>query len=404
MLESEIGGSLSTTRKQVMRLMLDVISIKTLVATLSCFSVLAAFALPLPARQSCPSGDADLHLLASQMKTTDDPNVIFRSAAIGEMGLAQQLKSLAREEMIVLSVPGAAQTALAKLGDTDSLSQLRSELGRPSSNSIAVPKLARVNNEEAVTILMDYVVSRSGDSSRLVNFGDTTYDPLVPVEAALSSMVVLPPIEPNGDFSTDAGKWKTWWEHRKSRRVTLELPADFQDPRLQCFVRKIQWGFPDAVLDLGEYGGPKTIPLLKKLTQVGVSVANPDFQSMKGRAQTELAKLGDLEELGKIHSQLDTTKYADAVEKLQYIGGKDAVAAFVSELANPHFLSGEGIPKLNIKKYSKDKDHVILRALAKMVVEPPVVSHSRDVRQWKIWWAKNKDTAVFVKPPAKSYE
>jgi hypothetical protein len=42
---------------------------------------------------------------------------------------------------------------------------------------------------------------------------------------------------------------------------------------------------------------------------------------------------------------------------------------------------------------------------ATMVTSPPETQTTAETaKKWKDWWAKNKDTAQFVKPPVKNYE
>jgi hypothetical protein len=255
-----------------------------------------------------------------------------------------------------------------------------------------------------VTILMNYFVSRMSDSSRIIDFGDTSYDPLVPVERALSLIVMSPPADLNGGLSLDVNRWQAWWDHRvESRPVTPSIQVIFSSSRLQCLLRKIEWGFPDAILDLETLGGKQVIPTLKELSQMGVAMPRTaEFKSIKGRAQSALAKLGDSEELHEIERELNFMGFADAVQKLQYIGGESAVTVLVTALADPEFLSDKGIPKSNMKKYSKDRDRLIISALITMVVVDR--GSVRAAKQWKKWWARNKNTAQFVTPPATSYE
>jgi hypothetical protein len=62
--------------------------------------------------------------------------------------------------------------------------------------------------------------------------------------------------------------------------------------------------------------------------------------------------------------------------------------------------------QMHAAKYKTDTDNAILNTLNAMVADPPNLTGDIESRkrQWKEWWAKNKDTAQFVKPPATAHE
>ena len=50
----------------------------------------------------------------------------------------------------------------------------------------------------------------------------------------------------------------------------------------------------------------------------------------------------------------------------------------------------------------------LLGALARMVKDPPLPADAKptpeNIQKWHDWWAKNKDTAQFVKSPVTTHE
>jgi hypothetical protein len=102
---------------------------------------------------------------------------------------------------------------------------------------------------------------------------------------------------------------------------------------------------------------------------------------------------------------LDFSGYRASVEQLQLIGGKTAVAALVKALDSSHFLPEHKAYGEMYTKEVVERNRVLGDALATMVMSPPrAKSPSESKKTWKEWWAKNKDTAKFVKPAATTYE
>jgi hypothetical protein len=150
-------------------------------------------------------------------------------------------------------------------------------------------------------------------------------------------------------------------------------------------------------------------PPLKPLTQLGDQrVRASGIETIRGRAQAALAKLGDAEEFQAIVRELESPGSLDAVLKMQYIGGRRAAEAMLESLNGAKFLDdypdwkydGKNAPGIVF-----DHDEAIENALIKMVVSPPdTTGEQRNKGKWLAWWAQNKNTAQFAPPPVAMHE
>ena len=372
-----------------------------------CWSVLLLFlgAQALLA-QSCPKGPIDKPVLIDQVGHANSADVIFRLAAIAGDALSPTLRNLSQPALRADTVPGAAQVSLAKLGDSSALEELGRELNNTKSSDAAVDKLARVGTDAAISILMDYLVSHIADDSLRHNYGDYSSDIRLRLISVVSQRLQVGPIAPNRNFSVSLEDWETWWKQNKGKPIALSISADLHSPYLQCLARKVEWGFPDAILDLGNSKDPQVLPVLRKLAEFGDhSGRSFNLMTVRGRAEFGLAQMGDQEELETIKGELNGPGYTGAVEELRLLGGKDAVTALINAFDSPDFLPQyRGFKKTHQRELNK-RDQEIQNALIKMVVSPPETKITPEgKKKWKDWWTKNKDTAQFTVPQVKSYE
>jgi hypothetical protein len=375
--------------------------------------------------QVCPPGKFDIATLAHGVSEAErqyekyhaddldnsgppvNANVIYRSAAIAGTAMIPTLRRVSRPGFSPEDVPGAAQVSLAKLGDSEALEQLRLELaGKLGHGPWWAPrKLSRVGNDAAFELLMQYVVAKAEDPSRIVVHSDYAEDPLLEVLVSLShiELILDPPSRP-GNESMSPQKWLSWWHevHSKSNVYSIR-DAEFEDSRSQCLARKISWGFPRAILDLADSGDKRVVQFLTDLSSVGDKTEPvSSFDTVRGLAQTGLAILGNERQFELITLELDTLHFKDAINKLQAIGGKRAVATLINGFDSQTFL-------VDRPDYTADKEHIggiiydhdeaIASALIQMVVSPPDKSGTAGSKpKWKNWWAMNKDSAQFIVP------
>lgn len=334
--------------------------------------------------QKCPHGPIDIRQLSSQLETTKDPLVVRRAAAIAGQALFPVLRKISKPGMSSETVPGAAQASLAKLGDEVAFVELDAELrGKIGSAIWAINKLLIVNSPRSTSMIMAYLNAHRGP----ITLGcetDACYDDVPVIYGELADGIVNAPVQRNGKYK---GDWLLWWKHENP--IPFSISGDFQDPYEQCLGRKVEWNFDMAIVDLGATGDQRALPGIKKFGSMGY----PLNEHLGSRAQypshfwlrhdyveTALAELGDTKAFSMIAAGPD-------IQKLQIIGGKGAVDALIN---SKHFNTTQGTP--------------LLKALSQIVQNPPLPPDAepsaQNIRTWKEWWVKNKDTARFAKVPA----
>ena len=376
--------------------------------------------------QSCPRGEPDIGKLNAKVAQSarqfrqyfpNDPDnsgpppdstIIYRAAAVGGKAMIPALRRIAKPGMDPRTIPGEAQVALAKLGDRAAFDEIVHELEWGEGNGSAAEKLGQVGSVEAVRVLLRFFYAHAADPDRFQSHGDYGFDSMRGVVEVLASFVRNPP-SAAGMVSGDAKDWAAWWDINKSNPLAFSFSGSLRNPFLQCLARKVDWGFPDAILDLGTAGNPEAIPALKTLTQLGDQrVRTSSIETIRGRAQAALAKLGDGEEFQAIVRELESPGSVDAVRKMEYIGGRRAAGAMLESLNDAKFLDdypdwkydGKNAPGIVF-----DHDEAIENALIKMVVSPPdTTGEQRNKGKWLAWWAQNRNTAQFAPPPVALHE
>jgi hypothetical protein len=375
--------------------------------------------------QSCPRGEPDIAELSvkvaqaarqferylpndSEHSAPVDRTIIHRASAVGGKAMIPALRRIAKPGMGPETVPGEAQVALAKLGDHAAFDEIVHELEWGKGEGYAAQKLGQVGSVAAVRALLKYFYAHAADPDRFQSHGDYGSDAMRGVVEALASFVRNPPSF-GGSVSGDAKDWATWWDQNRSNPLAFSFSGSLRNPFLQCLARKVEWGFPEAILDLGTAGSREAIPALKSLTQLGDQrVRASGIETIRGRAQAALARLGDAEEFQAIVRELESPGSVDAVLKMQYIGGRRAAEAMLESLKGAKFLDdypdwkydGKNAPGILF-----DHDEAIENTLIKMVVSPPdTTGEQRNKGKWLAWWAQNKNTAQFVPPPVAMHE
>lgn len=144
----------------------------------------------------------------------------------------------------------------------------------------------------------------------------------------------------------------------------------------------------------GATGNQRAFPKIKQFGTLGypyggyVGSAAPYIWLPHDYTETALAELGDTKEFGAIVAHLQTISFQTEIQKPQIIGGKDAVEALIN--SSNYFNTVWG--------------GAFLKALSQMLQNPPLPPNAepsvQNIGMWKDWWAKNKNTARFVKMAA----
>jgi hypothetical protein len=350
--------------------------------------------------------------LADLMRRSADPNVIYRACAIQGQELLPVLHELAKAGTYRFTAAGAAQVCLARLGDSTALEQLKDELNRQKANENTIYKLARVRTAESVGILMDYLIRYEHDRSRILDMGDVGYDPLNLIVLQLKQTVANgPEYDAATIYPMQLQKWREWWERTGNKELFPSFEKRFSgDKYRQCLARKIDWGFPDALLDLDNSDKEE------RFTQFFRDLAGPGlpgvsaFHTIRGNAQTILAKRGDKQEFEKIVAEFNTMQYVDAIPKLLYMGNLKSVGVLIESMDLANFLAG-GRKTLTKQIYDIEANRYlkfVFAALAAIAKSPPVSAQApptkENIERWKQWWKKGQTAESLSSPPHSTYE
>jgi hypothetical protein len=333
-----------------------------------------------------------------------------------------------------------ARIAVAKLGDKEYLAGLRMD------------DAAFIADDRVLLALIQFLIAHAKDPSMYHDFGDygSDYRDGLLFEIDMIRRRRRVPDLPLADYS-DVGiaQWKAYLEKHKGQQMTFPPYPEVIDPYLQCLARKVDWGFPDAILAIAANGGGAALPILLKFPRpwkaemmayaisAPLNQYNPDWTTIQGNLQVALAQLGDEEMFDQIVTELGGGTAYQSVRKLQYLGGKRAVDALVKALD----VSEDAVQKARatdcglrtfcypsvpvqwrqIWKAEPDGVEIqrelcetmsfhscVVGVLGFMVKDPPLAPGAsatpENIQKWQHWWRQNKDSAEFVIKPAPTFE
>jgi hypothetical protein len=344
----------------------------------------------------------------------------------------------------------ASRVALAKLGDDDSRSLLDAQLRKPeSANDNPLASLSFIGDDRALLALIHYLVDHAEDLDIIQDFGDYSVDRrdglLQDIDSIRRRRRV--PGLPTADYSTAGiAQWKEYLATHEGQQLTSPVYPDVSDPYLKCLARRVEWGYPDAILAIAASGNNSAASILRQFpspTQNALmgferSVPfNAHWSLIEGNVQVGLAQLGDREMFDRIVSELGGAFAYESVRKLEFLGGKPAVDALVNALnvsddvvekartkgcgQSIYCYRGGEIPwkpiwtvtpmnvEIDREACLTERYHACLMGvLALMVKNPPLPSTApatpENIQKWKDWWTGNKDHAIFVQRPVQPFE
>jgi hypothetical protein len=344
----------------------------------------------------------------------------------------------------------SARVALAKLGDAKYRDALNDWQQDPKHPYPPISELAIVGDDRALRTLIEYLVAHANDPAMYHNFGDYGSDAreglLRDIDSIRSRRRV--PGLPSANYSPEGVElWKDYLARHKDVQLTFPAYPNVSDPYLQCLARKVDWGYPDAILAIVAFGGDAALPILRQFPRpsagdpmgfgaagYGTLFDRPGlWTAVQGNTQVGLAQLGDREMFNQIVSELGGKYAYEAVRKLEFIGGKQAVDALIDSLdmteqvarklqnletpqraylpiwrASAIGVEGEIEQETCTPFSSHSYPGCVMGVLALMVKDPPLPAGAKmskeNVQIWKDWWAKNKDQAVFVEKPEHTFE
>jgi len=345
----------------------------------------------------------------------------------------------------------ASRDMLAKLGDESSRSLLDAQLGKPETAHNALASLSFVGDDRALLALIHYLVDHAEDPAMVQDFGDYSVDSrdgfLQEIDSIRRRRLV--PGLPTADYSPGGvAQWKDYLAKYEGQKLTFPVYPNVSDAYLQCLARRVEWGYPDAILAIAASGNNSAASVLRQFpstTQnalMGFAQSSPfsnlrHWSLIQGNVQVALAQLGDQEMFDRIVSELGGAFAYESVRKLEFLSGKPAVDALVNALSVPdevvekarskacgqsiYCYGGSQIPwkpiwtvtpmavEIDRETCLTERYHAcLIGVLALMVKNPPLPSSApatpENIQKWKDWWARNKDQAVFVQRPVQSYE
>jgi hypothetical protein len=343
----------------------------------------------------------------------------------------------------------AARIALAKLGDGKYRNVLDQAVQDPKNRFPPLGELGIVGDDRALRTVIEYLVAHAIDPAMYHDFGDYGSDTR---EGLLQEIDTIRyrrrvPGLPTANYAAEGvAQWNEYLERHRDVPLTFPVYPNVSDPYLECLVRKVEWGYPDAILAIAAFGGESALPILRQFPRppagnpMGFAAAYGSlfehgglWTTVQGNTQVALAQLGDREMFDQIVSEL-SDKYAyEAVRKLEFIGGKQAVNALIQSLnmteetarklqnletpqkaylpiwrASAIGVQGEIEQETCTPFSSHPYQACVMGVLGLMVKDPPLRANAKvspeNIHIWKDWWMKNQDQAVFVQKPERTFE
>ena len=392
--------------------------------------------------------------------------ILVQASVAGNLAIPvlRQFASLPKHNACTGSAFDAqARTALAKLGDENAYTAIKQQWAQHRAGPYPA-RIDFIGDDWALQTLVEFLIQHANDPRMIEEHGpaDGPYDYRSGILAEIKGIArrhVTPDL-PDADYSpSGTAQWKAWLGKYKGQHLSTPVFESVSDPYLQCLARRVEWGHPDAILDIATFGGPSAVAILKQFPAprsgevMGArelyrdvlrdenedeSRPNPDSE-IQGNLQAALLRFGDQRTAGQVATELNSFALYpghfpfEAIRKLRFAGGKTAVGVLVDGLGSANRISQDAQKEFDAclirvtfanqqSKQTKEaaqacagsfswaerRTSLILNALAEMVKDPPLPANApptaENSQKWKDWWVKNRDKAVFVIPPRASYD
>jgi hypothetical protein len=393
--------------------------------------------------------------------------ILVQASVAGNLAVPvlRQFASLPKNnECTSSSFGAAARTALAKLGDETAYATVKKQWAQHRAGPYPA-RIDFIGDDWALQTLVEFLIQHANDPRMVVQHGpaDGPEDYRSRILAQIRGIArrhAIPDL-PDADYSPSGiAQWKAWLGKYKGQHLSTPVFESVSDPYLQCLARRVEWGHPDAVLDIATFGVPAAEAILKQFPAprsgevMGArelyrdvlrdenedeSRPNPDSE-IQGNLQAALLRFGDQKTAGQVATELNSFAFKpgnfplEAIRKLRFAGGKTAVGVLIDGLGSSNRMSQDAQknfdacvvtvaaanqpwkqPKAAAEKacagsfsWAERRTSLILSALAEMVKDPPLPANApptaENSQKWKDWWVKNRDKAVFVIPPRASYD
>jgi hypothetical protein len=391
--------------------------------------------------------------------------ILVQASVAGNLAIPvlRQFASLPKHNACTSSsFDATARTALAKLGDENAYAAIKQQWAQ--HRAWPYPGFEFIGDDWALQTLVEFLIQHANDPRMIEEHGpaDGPVDYRRGILAEIRGIArrhVIPDL-PDADYSpSDIAQWKAWLGKFKGQHLSTPVFESVSDPYLQCLARRVEWGHPDAILDIATFGGPSAVAILKQFPAprsgevMGARELFPDVlqneqdgrpdtdSEIQGNLQAALLRFGDQGTAFQVASELNSFAISygyyfplEAIRKLRFAGGKTAVGVLIDGLGSSNRMSQDAQknidacvvtvtaanqpwkqPKEAAQKacagsfsWAERRTSLILSALAEMVKDPPLHADApptaESSQKWKDWWRKNRDKAVFVIPPRASYD
>ena len=390
--------------------------------------------------------------------------ILVQASVAGNLAIPvlRQFASLPKHSECTSSTfDAAARTALAKLGDENAYAAIKQQWAQHRTGPYPA-RIDFIGDDWALQTLVEFLIQHANDLGMIVQSGpaDGPYDARNGILEEIKGIArrhVVPDL-PGADYSPSGiAQWKAWLGKYKGQPLSTPVFESVSDPYLQCLARRVEWGHPDAILDIATFGGPSAEAILKQFPAprsgevMGARELFPDVlqnedgrpdpdSEIQGNLQAALLRFGDQTAAGQVATELDSFALypgyfpLEAIRKLRFSGSKTAVGILIDGLGSSNRMSEDAQndfdacvarvtaanqsskqPKEAAQKacagsfsWAERRTSLILSALVEMVKNPPLPADApptaESSQKWKDWWAKNRDKAVFVIPPRASYD
>jgi hypothetical protein len=314
---------------------------------------------------SCSSHD---DFQAMESKYGYDVILVQASVAGGlAIPVLRQFASLHKDNECTSSTfDAAARTALAKLGDEAAYATIKKQWSQQQAGPYPA-NIDFIGDDWALRALVEFLIQHANDPRMIVQVGpaDGPYDGRIAILAEIRGIArrhAVPGL-PDADYSpSEIALWKAWLEKYKGQHLSTPVFESVSDPYLQCLARRVEWGHPDAILDIATFGGPSAAAILNQFPApksgevMGARDLFPDVlrnedgrpdpdSQIQGNLQAALLRFGDQKTVGQVATELNSFAIypgyfpLEAIRKLRFAGGKTAVGVLIDGLGNSNRMS-----------------------------------------------------------------
>ncbi len=216
---------------------------------------------------ACSSPD---ELQAMQMKYGHDV-ILVQASVAGKLAIPvlREFAGLPKHNECTSSTfDAAARTALAKLGDESAYAVIKKQWAQHRISSYPA-NIDFIGDDWALQTLVEYLIQHANDPRMigLIGPSDAPFDGRDAMLAQIRGIARRHVVHdlPDADYSPSGiAQWKAWLGKYKGQHLSTPVFESVSDPYLQCFARRVEWGHPDAILDIATFGDRSAEAILKQ--------------------------------------------------------------------------------------------------------------------------------------------